>query len=316
MKVSFVIPCYRSEHTIGKVVDKIENTIRKDDECEIILVNDCSPDDTFETIRGLCEKWDNVKGISLAKNFGQHAALMAGFRHVTGGVVVCLDDDGQTPPEEVYKLLDKLDENTDVVYAEYEQKKHSIFRNMGSKINSKMTEYLIGKPKNLFVSSYFAARRYIIDEIIKYENPYPYVIGLILRATKNIKNAKVNHHAREEGQSGYSFKKLIRLWLNGFTAFSVKPLRIATALGLVFAFLGFAYAIYTVINKFINPNVPVGWSSMMAAFMVIGGCILFMLGLIGEYIGRIYISINNSPQYVIRDVIGYEGEGNEKDRNS
>ena len=135
MKVSFVIPCYRSEHTIGKVVDKIQNTIRKDDECEIILVNDCSPDDTFETIRGLCEKWDNVKGISLAKNFGQHAALMAGFRHVTGDVVVCLDDDGQTPPEEVYKLLDKLDKNTDVVYAEYEQKKHSFFRNIGSRIN-------------------------------------------------------------------------------------------------------------------------------------------------------------------------------------
>lgn len=249
MKVSFVIPCYRSEHTIGKVVDKIQNTIRENDECEIVLVNDCSPDDTFGAIRRICEKWDNVKGISLAKNFGQHAALMAGFRHVTGDVVVCLDDDGQTPPEEVYKLLDAMDEKTDVVYAEYEQKKHSFFRNIGSRINAKMTEYLIGKPKNLFVSSYFAVRRFIVDEIVKYENPYPYVIGLILRATKNIKNAKVNHHEREEGQSGYSFKKLLRLWLNGFTAFSVKPLRIATALGLFFAFLGFIYAVYTVINK-------------------------------------------------------------------
>lgn len=315
MKVSFVIPCYRSEKSIGKVVEQIQNTMHEHEECEIILINDCSPDNTFQKIRELCEKWDNVIGINLAKNFGQHAALMAGFHHITGEVVVCLDDDGQTPPEEVYKLLDALDENTDVVYAEYERKKHSVFRNFGSKINAKMTEYLIGKPKKLFVSSYFASKRYIIDEIIKYENPYPYVIGLILRSTKNIKNVKVNHREREEGESGYSFRKLLRLWLNGFTAFSVKPLRIATALGLIFACIGFIYAIYTVINKFVNPNVPIGWSSMMAAFMVIGGCILFMLGLIGEYIGRIYISLNNSPQYVIKDVVNYKGEMDEKNRN-
>ena len=212
------------------------------------------------------------------------------------------------------QMLDTLDEDTDVVYAEYDQKKHSAFRNFGSRINSKMAEYLIGKPKNLFVSSYFAAKRYVIDEMIRYNNPYPYVIGLVLRTTKNIKNVKVDHHEREAGQSGYTLKKLIQLWMNGFTAFSVKPLRIATALGIIFAFLGFAYAVYTVINKFVNPNVPVGWSSMMAAFMFIGGCILFMLGLIGEYIGRIYISLNNSPQYVIKNVIE-KAESNEETGN-
>ena len=315
MKISFVIPCYRSEKSIEHVVADIQHIIHAEDTCEIILVNDCSPDNTFFVIQNLCKKWNNITGISFSRNFGQHAALMAGFHYVTGDVVVCLDDDGQTPPSEVYKLLDAIDDKTDVVYAEYIQKKHSIFRNIGSKINFKMTEYLLGKPKNLFVSSYFAAKRYIIDEIIKYENPYPYVIGLILRSTKNIKNVVVEHCERKEGNSGYSFRKLLRLWLNGFTAFSVKPLRDATTLGVLFAFVGFVYAIYTVVNKFINPNVPVGWSSMMSAFMIIGGCILFMLGLIGEYIGRIYISINNSPQYVIKDIVECENKKNEKEKN-
>lgn len=312
MKISFVIPCYKSASTIGSVVEQIQNTIDIHDECDIILVNDSSPDNTFQVIRDLCKKWNNIIGVNLSRNFGQHAALMAGFKYVTGEVVVCLDDDGQTPPEEAYKLINGLDEKTDVVYAEYENKKHSWFRNFGSKINAKMTEYLIGKPKNLYVSSYFAVKRYIIDEIIKYENPYPYVIGLILRSTKNIKNVKVCHRDRIVGESGYSLRKLLRLWINGFTAFSVKPLRIATGLGLLFAFMGFLYALYTVINKCINPNVPIGWSSMMAAFMLIGGCILFMLGLIGEYIGRIYISLNNSPQYVIREIVQYSGDKYEK----
>lgn len=315
MKISFVIPCYRSEETIEKVVERIQKTIKETDESEIVLINDSSPDNTFDKIKQLCEKWDNVIGINLAKNFGQHSALMAGFSHVSGEVIVCLDDDEQTPPEEMYRLIDALDENTDVVYAEYEHKKHSVFRNIGSKLNAKMAEYLIGKPKDLFVSSYFVAKKYIIDEIIRYENPYPYVIGLVLRSTKNIKNVKVVHHEREVGESGYNLSKLVHLWMNGFTAFSVKPLRIATAMGILFAFLGFAYIIYIIINKFMNPNVPIGWSSTMALFLFVGGCILFMLGLIGEYIGRIYISLNNSPQYVIKEVLEKKEVKNEKGKN-
>lgn len=166
-----------------------------------------------------------------------------------------------------------------------------------------MAEYLIGKPKELYVSSYFAAKRFVIDEVIGYENPYPYVIGLILRTTKNIENVTVDHREREEGTSGYTLKKLLALWFNGFTAFSVKPLRVATLVGMLFAAAGFLYLIYTIINKIVNPNVPMGWSSMMSVLLVVGGCILFMLGLIGEYIGRIYISLNNSPQYVVKKVV-------------
>lgn len=311
MKVSFVIPCYCSEKTIESVVEDIKLTMQGKDEYEIILLNDASTDHTFRKIEDLCKKNDNIIGVDFAKNFGQHSALMAGFHYVTGDVVVCLDDDGQTPPGEVYKLLNALSESVDVVYAEYANKKHSAFRNLGSRLNAKMAEYLIGKPKELFVSSYFVAKRYVIDEIISYRNPYPYVIGLILRTTKNIVNVEVDHRERQEGSSGYTLRKLFMLWLNGFTAFSVKPLRVATGVGISFAGIGFCYAVYTVVKKFLNPAVPVGWSSMMAAILIIGGCILFMLGLIGEYIGRIYISLNNSPQYVVKNLVNYKGKKDE-----
>lgn len=308
--VSFVIPCYRSAETIGKVVAEIDETMGKmpDHTYEMVLVNDSSPDDTFEVIRGLCAGRPDICGVNLARNFGQHAALMAGFRYTHGDVVVCLDDDGQTPAEEAGKLLDKIEEGYDVVYAKYTHKQHSGFRNFGSKINELMTRVMLGKPKELYLSSYFAAKRFVIDEILRYTNPYPYVIGLVLRTTKKIANVEVSHREREVGVSGYTLGKLFGLWFNGFTAFSIKPLRIATAMGCVTAFGGFAYGIYTVIKKFINPAVPVGFSAMMAAIVFLGGMIMLMLGLIGEYLGRIYISLNNSPQYVIRECINETGE--------
>jgi len=304
-KVSFVIPCYRSALTIEKVVNEVRDAMEKlqSYSYEIILVNDCSPDDTFEVIRKLCEENDNICGVNLAKNFGQHAALMAGFHQVTGDILVCLDDDGQTPADEVGKLLAEIEAGQDVVYASYDHKMHSLFRNFGSWVNEKMLQFLLGKPKELYVSSYFAARRFIVDEMLRYENAYPYVIGLVLRSTKKIVNVPVSHREREIGSSGYTLAKLLGLWFNGFTAFSTKPLRIATASGTVFAALGFLYALYTIIKKFINPAVPMGFSSLMSAVLIIGGLILIMLGLIGEYIGRMYICMNNAPQFVVRDFI-------------
>lgn len=304
-KVSFVIPCYRSALTIGKVVKEIQDTMNamENYSYEIILVNDCSPDDTFEVISKLCEENINICGVNLAKNFGQHAALMAGFHQVTGDILVCLDDDGQTPADEVGKLLAEIEAGQDVVYASYDHKKHSMFRNFGSWVNEKMLQFLLGKPKELFVSSYFAARRFIVDEMLRYENAYPYVIGLVLRSTKKIVNVPVNHREREIGTSGYTLGKLLGLWFNGFTAFSTKPLRIATASGTIFAGLGFLYALYTIIKKFVNPAVPMGFSSLMSAILIIGGLILLVLGLVGEYIGRMYICMNNAPQFVVRDFI-------------
>ncbi len=311
MKVSYVIPCYRSEKTLQSVVDEIRNkmTELKKYTYEIILVDDCSPDGTFNVIRELCVEDKNIIGLSHAKNFGQHAALMAGYHFATGDIVVSLDDDGQTPADEVDKLLNKIEDGYDVVYAEYEHKQHSAFRNFGSNVNRKMTEVLLGKPKELYISSYFAARRFVIDEIIKYQNAYPYVIGLVLRTTKNICNVTVTHRERIEGTSGYSMKKLIALWVNGFTSFSVIPLRVATFGGVFVAFLGFLYAIYTIVTKIIDPNRIIGWSSTISIMLILGGFTLLVLGMIGEYIGRIYISLNNSPQYVIRSVLNYTDDG-------
>ncbi len=309
-KVSFVIPCYRSEHTLPHVVAEIDEKMRQmtQYEYDMILVNDCSPDDTFGVIRRLCQERRDIKGIGFARNFGQHAALMAGLRHSDGDYVVCLDDDGQTPADEVDKLLEKLEEGYDAVYARYDHKQHSAFRNLGSRVNDLMTRMMLNKPADLYISSYFAVRRFVVEDMIRYENSYPYVIGLVLRTTKNIANVSVTHREREEGTSGYTLKKLLNLWFNGFTAFSVKPLRIATAVGGGFAFAGFLYGIYTVIKRLVNPEVPIGFSSLMAAIVFFGGMIMIMLGMIGEYIGRIYICMNNSPQYVIRERLNVERE--------
>ena len=303
MKVSFVIPCYRSELTLPKVVAEIEETMARIGkyEYELVLVNDCSPDGTANVIKSLCEEKPYIHGLSFSKNFGQHAALMAGFRAAEGDVVVCLDDDGQTPANEVDKLLDKIEEGFDAVYARYAHKQHSGFRNFGSRVNDLMTRVMLGKPKQLFVSSYFAVRRYIVEDMIRYEYSYPYVIGLVLRSTKNITNVDVQHREREIGSSGYTLSKLFGLWFNGFTAFSIKPLRIATIIGVVSAIAGFLYGVYTVIKKFVLPDVPQGFSAMMSIVVFFFGIILLMLGLIGEYVGRIYISMNNAPQYIIRD---------------
>ena len=210
-KLSFVIPCYRSQETISTVVDEIERTVAALGayDYEIILVNDSSPDDTFSVISALAENDRHITAVDLAKNFGQHAALMCGMRRSSGEIVICLDDDGQTPADEVGKLLEKIEEGYDVVYASYGHKQHSGFRNFGSRVNAKMTEIMLGKPRELSLTSYFAAKRFIIDEMLRYENCFPYVMGLVLRSTKNICNVTVNHRARELGQSGYNLGKLL-----------------------------------------------------------------------------------------------------------
>lgn len=309
-KVSFIIPCYRSEKTLEGVIAEIRDTMQTLTayQYDIFLVNDCSPDNTFSVIQKLCKRYDNITGISLAKNFGQHAALMAGLRKSDGDIVVCLDDDGQTPANEVGKLLAGIEAGSDVVYAQYESKKHSAFRNFGSWMNDLMTRVMLGKSKDLHITSYFAVKRFVVESMLAYEKSYPYVIGLVLRATKNITNVSVSHRSREVGTSGYTMKKLLGLWFNGFTAFSILPLRIATVAGSTFAGVGFLYGIYTVIKKMLNPSVPMGFSALMTAIVIFGGMLMLMLGLVGEYVGRIYISINNSPQYVIREEIDHKRE--------
>lgn len=309
-KISFVIPCYNSSSTIEKVVEEINSTMELlySYVYEIILVNDCSPDNTFDVIKNLALEDEHIISLNLAKNAGQHAALMAGFHYVSGDIVVCLDDDGQTPADEVGKLIEKIKDGYDVVYASYENKRHSGFRNWGSAVNSKMTEIMLGKPKELCISSYFASRRFIIEEMLHYEGCYPYVIGLVLRTTKNICNVPVHHRQREVGTSGYTIGKLLGLWMNGFTSFSVKPLRLANYLGCFSAICGFLYALVIVIRYFISHTAPLGWSSTTALLLVLGGIILMVLGMMGEYIGRIYLCINATPQYVVRELVKKDKE--------
>ena len=310
MDVSFVIQCYGSEHTIEKVVDELRTTMAQRPECsyEIVLVNDNSPDQVWGVIQKLVKTYGNMKGISLARNFGQHAALMAGYRSCSGDIVVSLDDDGQTPADEAFLLIDKIKEGYDVVYGCYPEIKQSHFRIFGSWVNEKMIEVLLGKPRELKCTSYYAARRFIIEEMLRYRNSYPYVGGLVLRSTKNIANVPVHHRARMEGKSGYSMGKLLGLWFNGFTAFSVKRLRLATVVGFLCAAAGFIYGVVMVLRKLLGYTTVLGYSSLITVILFIGGIIMVLLGIIGEYIGRIYISINNAPQYVIRETIGGSDE--------
>lgn len=307
--ISFVIPCYCCALTIEAVVREIEETMNNRYPYEIILINDNSTDNTLDIIRSLCASNKYIKGINFTRNFGQHSAIMAGYRYIKGDIIISLDDDGQTPANESLKLIEPLVyDNYDIAIAKYVHKKHSIFKNLGSKLNDLMARFLIDKPKELYSSSFFSAKRFIVEEMIKYKNPYPYLQGLILRTSLNIVNVEVSHRARMTGKSNYTFKKLVGLWLNGFTAFSVKPLRAGSIVGFALSVVGFFYAIYVVILKLTNPTESLGWSSLMAVQLIIGGTILGVLGLIGEYIGRIYICLNSSPQYVIKELINLESE--------
>lgn len=313
--LSFVIPCYRSEKSISRVVDELITEVEKRSDIfdyEITLVNDCSPDNVFEVIRGLCGDNPKIKAISFSRNFGQHAALMAGYRFSSGEIIITLDDDGQAPVECVYRLVDKLDEGFDAVFGEYSSVKQNAFRRVGSHLNQFMAHAMIGQPHGVVGNSFFAMRGFVAKEMIKYDKSFPYIGGLIFRTTVNVTNVAVNQRERIEGRSGYNLFKLVKLWLNGFTAFSVMPLRISTVIGAFCALIGFVYGIITIIRKILNPDIMMGYSSTMAVVLFVGGVIMMMLGMIGEYIGRIYICINNSPQYVIKDMINNEEKSDGK----
>ena len=306
MRYTYVIPCYNSEQTIKIVIKEIDDTMQKENvatnDYEIILVNDYSKDNTGSVINDLSNTHNNITAIQFAKNFGQDSALLAGYHYAKGDIVITLDDDGQTPANEVMTLVNKINEGYDVVFGKYAHKHHSKFRNFGSKVNDFMACKLIGKPKDLYLCSYFAAKKFVIDEIIQYDNPYPYMIGLLLRTTSNMCNVPINHRDRLQGESTYTLKKLLSLWFNGFTAFSIKPLRVSIFIGLMAAILSFILIIYAIIQKITDPNISVGWTSLISVISFFSGMILMVLGLIGEYIGRIYISLNKSPQYVIKKI--------------
>ena len=305
MKLSFVIPCYRSERTLPAVVAELKSTMaqRPEYDYEIILTEDCSPDGVWQVIRRLAEQDPRIRAIRFTRNFGQHAALMAGLSAVSGDAAFLLDDDGQAPVDELFKLVDELDKGYDVVYGVYPEIHQNAFRRFGTWANKLMAESLLDWPKDVQATSFFVCRRLIVEEILRYDKPYPYLEGLIIRATRNIGHVLVHQRDRAEGSSGYTLGKLIRLWLNGFTAFSIKPLRAASFCGMLFALIGFVWTLVIVIVRLTTTDVPDGWTTIVAVLLMIGGLLMLMLGLIGEYIGRIYICMNNSPQYVVRECL-------------
>lgn len=302
INLSIVIPVYNSEDTISRLTDHLVESLGTDYNLEIVLVNDCSKDNSEKVCIGLHEKHRSiVKFYSLSKNVGEHNAVMAGLNHSTGDFVVIMDDDFQNPISEVIKLVNYAkDHNFDVVYTYYDRKQHHFLRNLGSKFNDKVSNVMLKKPKDLYLSSFKLITKFLVQEIIKYDLPFPYIDGLILRTTNNIGKIQVHHEERNVGKSGYTLTKLISLWLNMFTNFSILPLRVSIYLGFIFAFLGLILGVYTLLEKLSNPNLPVGFAALAVSVFIFAGVQLISLGMIGEYIGRIFLSQNKRPQFTVK----------------
>lgn len=312
MLVSVVIPCYYSEKTIGRVVELVIAEFEKNEgyECEFVLVNDGSTDGTYQEIKRLGEKYPNVCGVNLMRNFGQHNALMASLHYAKGDYILGMDDDMQTHPSQMFKLIHKIEEGFDLVYGVYPQKKNSWIKNLTSKINEVTSRKMLNRPKEIVSSNFWIITRAVQKEVVKYNGYNPYIDGIFYRVTHKIGNVPVEHFKREVGTSGYTFKKLVNLWLR-YWNFSVIPLRISFGLGIFSGLAGIVMAILIIINKLIYPDVPVGWSSTLCVVVVLFGMVLMVLGVIGEYLGKIILILNNTPQYIVRETIN-SGESAEQ----
>lgn len=307
-KLSLVIPVYGSELVLPELVLQIQKVLAglKDirENYEIIFICDQSPDHSWRVIQSLSTEYPQVHGILLRMNAGQHNALMAGFAQAKGEIIVTMDDDLQHSPADIPKLLHKIKEGYDVAYARFKKRKHASWKIAGSCLNDLVAGYLLQKPKGLYLSPFRAMKAAIRDEILQYRGPYVYVDGLILNVTRNIATVDVDHHDRYAGDSRYGLRKSVSLWLKMATSFSIVPLRITSLLGLIFSGLGFLLAILLVIQKFTFNLMPVGWSSLIVTILIIGGVQLLALGMIGEYLGRVLLTINSRPQYVIAETVG------------
>ena len=305
MLYSIVIPCYKSSKTIRKVVEMTMQEMDRLDrrEYEFVLVDDCSPDDgeTMAALMGLVRDYACVKVVELAKNAGQHNAVMAGLNEGSGDVFIAMDDDMQTHPSQLGKLLDEFDKGYDIVYGYYEHKEHSKFRNFGSYVNYMTVRILLKKPKDLKTSSLWVIRKFVRDYAVEYKSAYTHLQGLFLRTTRNISSVPIQHFKREVGTSNYTLKKLIKLWSN-ILGFSIVPLQMATYTGFFFSLIGILAAIGVIILKFVRPATYIGWPSMMATICFFSGLNLMFMGIIGEYVGRIFLGMSKNPQYVVRQV--------------
>jgi glycosyltransferase involved in cell wall biosynthesis len=301
-ELSLVIPVYNGSATIGWLVDQIHAVLSEVD-FEVVLVNDGSADFSEGACGLLVEKYpDTVCYVHLARNFGEHNAVLAGLRHASGRYVAVLDDDGQGPPAEVLRMYDHAwRHDLDVVYGRYQNRQHAWPRRLGSWFNDKAANFALDKPRDIYLSSFKVMSRLVVDEVVKYNGPFPYLDGLILRITRNIGEIAVSHRPRRAGRSGYTLSKLVGLWMNMFLGFSVAPLRLAMGLGAAAAVLSLLTLAAIVVDKiWLNPQVTVGVPSVLCGIAFFAGVQLMLLGVLGEYVGRVFLQQNGAPQYVVR----------------
>lgn len=311
--LSFIIPCYRSEKTIDSVVEEIIDVLREKPsyDYEIICINDFSPDKVYQKLKEISLKNPKIKTINLAKNMGKHAAIMAGYAYAKGDYIVNLDDDFQCPMNELWKLLDPVErDECDFSTAKYYGKKQSTWKKFGSSFYYLTSRIVFNKPSGLRFENFSVMKRFVMCEIIKYRNPYPNLEGLVLRVTHNIIQVKMKLRDRaDDNSTGFTFFKNVALWMSNLTSFSIRPLRVSIFIGGCFALSGFVYGLFIVIKKIIiGPDMPTGFPSILASILFSSGVIMILLGIIGEYVGRIYISLNASPQFVIKDTINIDNE--------
>lgn len=308
MLISVVIPCYRSAKTLPAVLDEIRAAFAQHPEhdYQIVLVNDGSPDNTYEVIRSQCALDRKITAVDLSRNFGQACARMAALPYIQGECAVYMDDDGQHPADGIFLLAEKLQEGYDVVYAKFSHKRHTLFKRVTSRMHQKIGEWVGTSPKNIRVSPFFIIDRLMIEGLKKYHNPFPGIVSYLLRLSTKNGNVEMVHRARMAGKSGYNLRKLILLWLNSVTTFSIIPLRLASILGLAFAASGFLATAVMVIRKLLRPQILLGYTSLISVILLVGGIIMLMLGIIGEYLGRMYMTISDLPQYFIRETINVE----------
>ncbi len=302
--VSVVIPVYGSQSVLRELVLQLNDAITLS--FELILVCDKSPDGSWEVIKALSEEYSNITGVLLRLNSGQHNALMAGFSLCRGDYVITIDDDLQHSPFDIPRLISEIDRGYDVVYARFRNREHALWKKAGSYINDIVAGYLLKKPKGLYLSPFRAIRADLLKEIIRYKGPYVYIDGLILTVTENISTIDVDHHSRFSGKSGYGFHKSLSLWVKMATSFSIFPLRLTTLLGLFFSLIGFVFALLLIIQKLSLNIMPNGWSSLIVTILIMGGVQLLALGMIGEYLGRTLLTLNNRPQYIIQEMLEYD----------
>jgi undecaprenyl-phosphate 4-deoxy-4-formamido-L-arabinose transferase len=302
--LSFVIPLYNSAETLGAVVQAID-ALTVEGGHEIVLVNDGSSDRTGDVCRDFMRTARvPVTYLEHARNYGEHNAVLTGWRHARGAYVVNLDDDGQNPPAEAVRLWQHArTSGLDVVFGHYAIKQHSAWRNFGSWLTTRMTDWALEKPAGFYLSSFRCVTAFVAREVAVHTGPYPYIDGLILQVTQRIGSIEVRHEERKAGTSGYTLRRLLRLWLSAWVNFSVLPLRVATVLGLVMAVAGLGGFAWVVWLRVTNQGPSFGWGSLMAALLVFSGTQLVLLGLIGEYIGRTFLTVNKRPQAVLRAVV-------------